>query len=238
MAVSTFANSSYSPSADGIAIDPRDGSIFTSSLSDGKIFRYNPATQNAGLTAAQATFFDAGAAGIGGIKDLVILPDGTVVAASYTQNKLLFLSGYSDASPTGSLLAARTMTTGTSISAVTYAGGDIYVGFTNGKFSRFDPSGPGYQETLLTTNNGFINDIAIGPSGALYVGSTFRGGQISRVTRADYTGIGPVTPVPEPGSWILFATGLALLTGWRRMVAMSHASPAMRVTGPLSMPAG
>lgn len=230
MTVSTFANSSFSAGAYGIAIDPRDGSIFTSSLSDGKIFRYNPATQNAGLTATQALFFDAGAAGFGGIKDLVILPDGTVAAASYAQNKLLILSGYSDTSPTGSLLGARTMTTGASISAVTYAGGDIYVGFTNGRFSRVDPSGPAYGETLLMNlNDSFINDIAIGPSGALYVGGVSQvsnGTAIFRVTRADGTGIGPVTPVPEPGSWILFATGLAWLLGGRGKTALRRGPPA------------
>ncbi len=225
----SLPNSAYG-GTHGFAIDPRDGAIFYSSVATGKIFRYDPFTQNAGMSAADALFFDAGAAGLGGLHRMTILPDGTIVVGSYTQNKLLVLSGYSGATPTGTLIAAKPLATGATVTAVTYAAGDVYLGFSSGRISRVDLNAPIYTETALVGNaGGYIEDAAISPNGHIWYSAAFSGALGTlRLTQADGSGFletpePPPATAPTPNAVLLIGSGLAALFLTRRRTRRADA---------------
>lgn len=149
---------------------------------------------------------------------MTILPDGTIVASSYTQNKLLVLSGYSAATPTGTLIAAKPLVSST-VTAVTYAGGDIYIGLTSGKIARVDLNAPIYTETTLVTDaGGYIEDAAISPNGHIWYSTVFGGAQGTlRLTLADGSGFLPEpATAPAPGAMLLIGSGMVALFLTRR----------------------
>lgn len=180
----------------GIAVDPRDGAIFVSSVNTGKVWRIPNPDNTAGLVSVNcaAPYFDGGAAGVGGFDQITVGPDGKVYAAGYTAGKFVIISAYSAATPTGTLIAAKsTINRNPDGISICFGSGNSFalVATTSGAISKFALTGPGgapsYTETTIATDvGGYLDFTTVDPKGCIWGTTLFAGAQgMYRVTNKD-----------------------------------------------------
>lgn len=180
-----------------IARDPRDGAIFVGSVGSGKIWRIPNPSVSVGIyntNCAADLYFDAGAAGLGGITDLDILPDGTLVAAGFTNNRFLMISPYSPVTPQGTLITSKPLVNSSPVS-IASAYGDVYIGTSAGSIIRINLNSPVYAETLIASGAGYIHNATVGPDGSIYFAAA---PQVVGFLPASVIRLSEILPPPPP----------------------------------------